>query len=134
MTAPLTPPDAGATQLTIVFFYYKDLPAAMRFYKDVMGLKLVIDQGWSKIYQIGGEAHIGLVDEAHGMHKSAPVKPVQLCIRVPDVDAWYAYAKARQVTALSDLFISEHLGIRAFVFEDVEGYQIEMQSATRPGA
>jgi predicted enzyme related to lactoylglutathione lyase len=134
MTETLTPPDAGATQLTIVFFYYKDLPAAMRFYEEVMGLSLAIDQGWSKIYRIGGEAHVGLVDEAHGMHRSAPVKPVQLCIRVPDVDAWHAYAKARQVAALSDLFINDDLGIRAFVFEDPEGYQIEIQSATRAGA
>jgi hypothetical protein len=38
------------------------------------------------------------------------------------------------VAALSDLFVSDHLGIRAFVFEDPEGYQIEIQSATRPGA
>jgi predicted enzyme related to lactoylglutathione lyase len=134
MTDRLSPPDGGATQLTIVFFYYKDLPAAMRFYEEIMGLKLAIDQGWSKIYRIGGDAHVGLVDEAHGMHKSHPVKPVQLCIRVPDADAWHDYAKGRQVAALSDLFVSDHLGIRAFVFEDPEGYQIEIQSATRPGA
>ncbi len=63
-----------------------------------------------------------------------PAKPVQLCIRVPDADAWHEYARARQVAALSELFVSEHLGIRAFVFDDPEGYQIEIQSATRPGA
>jgi predicted enzyme related to lactoylglutathione lyase len=128
------PPDGGAVQLTITFLYYRDLPEAMRFYEDVMGFRLAIDQGWSKIYAIGGGAHVGLVDEAHGMHKAAAVKPVQLCIRVPDSDAWYAYAQARGVAGLSELFVSEHLGIRAFVFDDPEGYQIEVQTATRPGA
>jgi len=32
------------------------------------------------------------------------------------------------------LFIKDAIGIRAFVFDDPEGYQIEIQSATRVGA
>jgi predicted enzyme related to lactoylglutathione lyase len=131
MNGKLTPPDGGTVNLTITFFYYRNLAAAMRFYEDVMGFALAIDQEWSKIYRIGGDAHVGLVDEARGMNKWAPVKPVQLCIRVPDVDAWYDYAKARAITNLSKLFVNDKLGIRAFVFEDPEGYQIEIQSATR---
>jgi predicted enzyme related to lactoylglutathione lyase len=97
MNGKLTPPDGGTVNLTITFFYYRNLAAAMRFYEDVMGFALAIDQEWSKIYRIGGDAHVGLVDEARGMNKWAPVKPVQLCIRVPDVDAWYDYAKARAI-------------------------------------
>ncbi|MCC1493280.1 VOC family protein [Cognatishimia sp. F0-27] len=125
---------ALGNQLAITFFYCRDLDRAMRFYEDVLGLTLAIDQGWCKIYAICDGAHVGLVDEAHGMHKWAAVKPVQLCIRVPDVDAWHAYAKERGLDALSELFVNEAIGIRAFVFNDPEGYQIEIQSATRPGA
>ena len=126
-------PDAP-NDLAITFFYYRDLPAAMAFYEDVLGLPLAIDQGWCKIYRIAEGAHMGLVDEAKGMNKWAAVKPVQLCIRVPDVDAWYAYAQAKDLDDLSDLFVNEEIGIRAFVFRDPEGYQIEIQSATRAGA
>lgn len=126
-------PDA-ANELAITFFYYRDLPAAMQFYEDVMGLSLAIDQGWCKIYQICPGAHVGLVDETKGMNKWAAEKPVQLCIRVPSVDDWYSYAKARALANLSELFRNDALGIRAFVFNDPEGYQIEMQTATRPGA
>lgn len=125
---------AAPNALAITFFYYRDLPAAMRFYEDILGLPLAIDQGWCKIYRICPGAHVGLVDEAKGMNKWAAVKPVQLCIRVPDVDAWYAYAQAQTLANLSELFVNEALGIRAFVFDDPEGYQIEIQSATRPGA
>ena len=134
MTDRLAPPDGGAVELTITFFYYHDLTTAIKFYEEVMGFTLAIDQGWSKIYRIGGGAHVGLVDEARGMHKSALEKPVQLCIRVPDVDAWYDYAKAKEVANVSMLFVNDALGIRAFVFEDPEGYQIEVQSATQHGA
>jgi len=126
-------PDAP-NQLAITFLYYRDLPTAMRFYEDILGLPLAIDQGWCKIYQICPGAHVGLVDETKGMNKWAPTKPVQLCIRVPDVDAWYAYAQAQELSELSDLFINDEIGIRAFVFNDPEGYQIEIQSATRAGA
>ncbi len=129
----MTRPE-GSNTLAITFFYYRDLPAAMRFYEDVLGLPLAIDQGWCKIYRICPGAHVGLVDETKGMNKWAEVKPVQLCIRVPDVDAWYAYAETKELDNLSKLFVNDEIGIRAFVFTDPEGYQIEMQSATRPGA
>jgi predicted enzyme related to lactoylglutathione lyase len=123
-----------ANQLAITFFYYRDLPTAMRFYEDILGLSLAIDQGWCKIYQICPGAHVGLVDESKGMNKWAPTKPVQLCIRVPDVDGWYDYAESAQVQKLSKLFTNDEIGIRAFVFNDPEGYQIEIQSATRKDA
>ena len=126
-------PDT-ANQLAITFFYYRDLPRAMRFYEDILGLPLAIDQGWCKIYRICPGAHVGLVDETRGMNKWAAVKPVQLCIRVAQVDDWFAYAQAKGLDNLSKLFFNEALGIRAFVLTDPEGYQIEIQSATRAGA
>ncbi len=126
-------PDTPHT-LAITFLYYRDLPAAMRFYEDILGLPLTIDQGWCKIYQICPGAHVGLVDETRGMNKWQPVKTVQLCIRVADVDAWHAYAKQKNLDGLSELFVNDEIGIRAFVFNDPEGYQIEIQTATREGA
>ena len=128
------PRPEGDAQLAITFLYYRDLASAMRFYEDVLGLTLAIDQGWCKIYRLCPGAHVGLVDEARGMHKWAETRPVQLCLRVADVDAWYSYAQEIDMPNLSRLFVNDQLGIRAFVFDDPEGYQIEIQTATRPGA
>ncbi|MBK6465544.1 MAG: VOC family protein [Rhodobacter sp.] len=114
--------------LAITFLYYRDLPRAMEFYESVLGFELVIDQGFSKIYRIDGQAHVGLVDETRGMQKWAPQKTVQVCLRVPDGDAWHAWAKSRNVDALTEPRNNHELGIRAFVFCDPEGYQIEVQS------
>lgn len=124
----------GGASLAVTFFYYRDLAAACRFYEDVLGLELATDQGWSRIYRICGGAHVGLVDETKGFHKSEPVKPVQLALRVADVDAWYTWVKARGVSGLSEMFDADAIGIRAFVFDDPEGYQIEIQTPTREGA
>ena len=127
MTAPRPSEPA---ELVITFLYYRDLARAEAFYRDVMGFDLAIDQGHlAKIMHIGGGAHVGLVDEAHGMNSWTAEKPVQLCIRVPDVDGWYAYAKGAGVANLSEMFENAAIGIRAFVFDDPEGYQIEIQAA-----
>ena len=118
--------------LAITFIYVRDLAAASAFYERVLGLELAIDQGWSRIYRLGGQAHLGLVDETRGMQNWRPDKTVQICLRVEDVDAWHAWVATQGVDGLTRPRDSEELGIRAFVFEDPEGYQIEVQTA-RPG-
>ena len=126
-------PPAPA-KLAITFFYFRDLAAAVRFYEDVLRLPLVIDQGWSRIYRVAGGAHVGLVDAARGAHRASDEKPVQLCLRVPDVADWHAWADAHGVDNLTPIREVDALGIRAFTFEDPEGYQIEVQTPMREGA
>ena len=128
----MTPPSLPF--MAITFLYYRDLTRAEAYYRDVLGLPLVIDQGFAKIFRLADGAHVGLVDEARGMNNWQETKCVQLCLRVPDVEAWYAWAQEVGLDELSQLFVNDTIGIRAFVFRDPEGYQIEVQSATRPGA
>ena len=130
-------PSHDTTSKLITFLYYSDLKRAMAFYGDVIGLKLAIDQGWSKIYEVTANGYIGLVDEAHGSHKAHPVKPVQICLRVGDVDAWCAYLQGKGIEILKGPKNVDALGIRVIVFNDPEGYQIEIQSVlpdALPGA
>ena len=128
MNGLLSRPDSGQVDKLITFLYYKDLGAAMRFYEDVLGFSVAIDQGWCKIYNISLDGYVGLVDEARGSHKANPIKPVQICLRVPDVDAWHAYLKQYDVEGLTTPRSVDELKIRVFVFYDPEGYQIEIQS------
>jgi lactoylglutathione lyase len=128
VSAGVTRPSTSGNQLAITFLYYRDLPAAMRFYEDVLGLTLAIDQGWSKIYRITENGYVGLVDETRGSHRANPIKPVQLCVRVADVDAWHAWILTQGVEGLWGPKINTELKIKVFVFNDPEGYQIEVQS------
>lgn len=130
-------PSHADTKLLITFLYYRDLPRAMAFYEDVLGLTLKIDQGWSKIYEVAASGYVGLVDETRGSHRANAIKPVQLCLRVADVDAWHAYLISRGVAILKGPKSVPELGIRVVVIEDPEGYQIEIQSVMAdagPGA
>ena len=113
--------------LAITFLYYRDLEAAEAFWRH-LGFPLVIDQGFAKIFRVADGAHVGLADEAKGMNDWQERKCVQVCLRVPDVDEWHDWARNEPLPGVSEMFQNEVLGIRAFVFEDTEGYQVEVQS------
>ena len=112
----------------VTFLYYKNLEKAMNFYEEVMGLSLVVDQGWSKIYRVTDKAYVGLVDEKLGYHRASITKPVIICLVVPDVDAWHRRLKEKGVDNLSDPVDVKELNIRAFTLSDPEGYVIEIQT------
>ena len=114
--------------LAITFLYYRDLASAEAFWLR-LGFPVVIDQGFAKIFRVADGAHVGLVDESRGMNDWHEQKCVQICIRVPDVDVWHEWARAEQLPDVSKMFQNEAIGIRAFVFSDSEGYQVEVQSA-----
>lgn len=111
----------------ITFFYYDDLERAVRFYSEVMGLELVTDQGWAKIFRVAGEAYVGLVDGHRGFHKANPTKPVMLTIVTSDVDTWYERFTEYGVETFSEPKDDEELGTRMFMLKDPEGYVIEIQ-------
>ena len=113
----------------ITFIYYRDLEKGIDFYENVLGFSRIIDQGWCKIYQISNSGYLGIVDERKGMQKWHENKSAQICIRVPEVDPWYAYCRGLGCANMSEMFVSDELKIKAFVFDDPEGYQVEFQES-----
>jgi predicted enzyme related to lactoylglutathione lyase len=125
--APVARPAAGF-QANITWLYYKDLPRAMRFYEDVMGLTLTIDQGWAKVYQVSPTSFVGLVDETRGMHRASDTKPVAVAFVTPDVDQWHRWLTSQGVTVKGDSKDSANLPILGFVALDPEGYTLEFET------
>ncbi len=70
--------------------------------------------------------YVGLVDERRGYHRASLTKPVMICLRAPDVDAWYRYLKGKGVQMLSGPYDSQEPKIRLFMLHDPEGYVIEI--------
>ena len=91
-TAPQGRPSALTVQANIVFLYYRDVPAAQRFYEDIIGLTLTVDQGFAKIYQVSPTSFIGLVDEAQGLHRASEAKAVTVSFVTERIDQWYEYS------------------------------------------
>ncbi len=111
----------------ITFLYYEDLDAATRFYRDVLGLRVVVDQGWAKILKLAENAHVGLVDGKRGSLRPSRDKPVMVTILVPDVDAWYAHFERLGVPTMSEPHDVAGMNLRQFMLRDPEGYVIEIQ-------
>ena len=111
----------------IIFLYYRDIPAAQRFYEDVLGLRLSVDQGYTKIYQISPTSFVGLVDESQGLHRASEAKPVTLSFVTEQVDAWYEYLVSRGVRMRSPLRDGTRHPTRGFVAIDPEGYFLEFE-------
>jgi lactoylglutathione lyase len=124
--------DFGVKGL-IPWLYYNDLQRAMKFYEEVMGFDMVVDQGWSKIYKIREGAYLGLVDGEKGYHRASETKPVIICINVHDADAWYERLVAKGVEIEKQPQESERLKIKVFMLKDPEGYVLEIQESL-PGA
>ncbi len=126
-TSTTDTPSTNCIEGMITFLYYKDLPTVARFYEEVLGLELVMDQGFAKIYKVAGSAHIGIVDETRGYHRANPIKPVEITMLVTDVDAWYQRVRTMGVTTLSEPRDLVTPRLRMFLMQDPEGYVIEIQ-------
>ncbi|MBK7596935.1 MAG: VOC family protein [Gemmatimonadetes bacterium] len=125
-------PDSGVPRglgfnATITWLYYEDLPRMQDFHEQALGLKLVVDQGWAKVYQGSHTGYVGLVDERRGMNRSTEKKAVNVSFLVDDIDGWFNYVKSHDTFPLRGAEVSDDEAgrYRAFVGYDPEGYFME---------
>jgi catechol 2,3-dioxygenase-like lactoylglutathione lyase family enzyme len=120
------PPGLGF-KATITWLYYKDLVAMQAFYEEVLGLRQVVDQGWTKVYQGSRTGYIGLVDERRGMKQWTATKAVNVSFLVDDIDGWFNCVRQRDAFPVRGPAVSEDEAgrYRAFVGYDPEGYFME---------
>ena len=120
-----------APYAAITFLTYEDMEAGDHFYRVVLGLPLIEDQGWAKVYRIHGAANVGIVEARRG-----PVdKPVGsgslLSIVVEDVDAWYEILMDEPtIELLGPPAMVANIPVYSFFLKDPAGYHIEIQSFT----
>lgn len=120
-------PEGLSIHSTITWLYYKDLLAMQNFYQDKLGLALVADQGWTKIYKVSETGFLGLVDEKRGMHSFTAKKAVNLGFIIDDLEGWYAYAKEKELFTLyeEELGVDPEMRYKAFVGFCPEDYYLE---------
>lgn len=78
---------------SITWTYHKDLQKMQKFYEEVLGYRMVADQGWTKIYQTSPTGFTGLVDECRGMEDYADTKAVEIEWKTSNLDLLDTYAK-----------------------------------------
>ena len=124
----MKPPYASITFLT-----YEDLSAGERFYGETLGLDLIEDQGWAKVYRISDTANVGLVSARRRAAPEHSGRGVLLSIVVDDVDAWYEKLQTcSQIEIDNPPAMVEGIPVYSFFLTDPGGYRVEIQAFTNP--
>jgi len=121
------PPVTGQ----VTFLYYEDLPAAERFYREVLGLSTSFELEWVKIFRLSSGSSVGLVNATKGSLRPAAVdeeKPVMVSLVVDkaDVDRWHSYLKSKGVDVGDGPKVGADGKVLAFAFKDPGGYTLEV--------
>lgn len=121
----------------ITFLYYKDLPGAARFYERLLGKTPEPTPDWVRLFRVTSTATIGLVDATGGAMRPSDDKPVIVTIVVNGtaaVDRWYDRVRGQGIGIVQErktTRLDARRSIHAFMFNDPEGYRIEILSWVR---
>ena len=113
----------------ITFLYTRDLEATARFYEDIVGLPLALDQGDCRIYHVTDDAYLGFCRRT-----GAPERPngVILTLATQEVDRWYRHLSAQGVTFEKPPTLNQEYNIYHCFLRDPNGYLIEIQRFRDP--
>lgn len=114
----------------ITFLYVRDLGRSGRFYQDILGLALVLDQGSCRIYRVkGGSAFLGICERET---PDANRDNLIFTLVTEDVDGWYQRITSRGWTCEHAPRLNEQYRIYHFFVRDPDGYLLEIQRFLTP--
>lgn len=119
-------PENLGIEATVFWLYYDDLAPIQDFYERLLGVDLLVDQGWAKVYQASATGFVGLVDGARGLHQASDEKGVTISFFTSDVDRWFERARSMPGLELrTEEITDESERVRVFVGYDPAGYFLE---------
>jgi hypothetical protein len=119
---------------SIVWFYYNEIIKASHFYGELLGLELILDEGWARIYKISSSSFVGLVDSSSGRGhcEVAPESAVLLTLDVDNIEQWYSFLKDASVQIEGKINTMEDIEVQCFFLRDPGGYALEIQKFMNP--
>ena len=110
---------------SIVFTYTDDLEAGSRFFREVMELDFVVDQGPCHIFRLSETSYIGVCN--------LPDRPtakagVTITIVSNDVDGWFKFLSSKGIKYIKQPSHSAQFNVYSSLFVSPDGYRIEIQN------
>lgn len=118
-----------AIEQQITFIYVRDLEVSARFYRDTLGLELVLDQGSCQIFRTAGRGMLGICAR---QGKEPQTESVILTLVTAEVGAWYQCLKEDGVRIPEPPVHNPDFQIEHFFFRDPDGYLVEIQRFLDP--
>jgi catechol 2,3-dioxygenase-like lactoylglutathione lyase family enzyme len=113
----------------ITFCYVPELARTARFYEELLGLELVLDQGSCRIYATAGDSYLGFCERPEAPRPAG----VLLTLVTEDVDGWYERLRERGVAFEAPPAHNPTYRIYHCFCQDPAGYRIELQRFDDPG-
>ena len=121
-----SPPERPSIANGVPFFYYDDLPEAVDYYENKVGLKKVTDEDFVAIFALNDQSQLGLVSATGGTLKPTKDKGVLLSIETAELEAWYEALKDVEGINITQGIVNNDNGlISEFRMVDPGGYIIE---------
>ena len=127
VSAPVSGRPAGLRiRATVQWLYFEDMERIERFYRELLGAEVIVDQGWAKVLPASRTGFVGLVDGSRGLHQATEQKGVTVSFFTDDLHGWFEYVKESGAFELrSDELHEVGPRVQAFVGYDPEGYYLE---------
>ncbi|MCL4829245.1 MAG: VOC family protein [Caldilinea sp.] len=111
----------------VTFLYTADLAATARFYEEIIGLPLVLDQGSCRIYRVSADGFLGFCQRTG----AAPTGVIVTFV-TQDVDEWHMQLVARGVVFEKTPTFNTDYNIYHCFLRDPNGYLLEIQRFCDP--
>ncbi len=112
----------------ISWVYTDRLAPCVAFYRDALGLEVVLDAGKAMIFATSEGARIGVCETFENRVVEPKGGMITLLVDgVGAVDAWFARLEAAGVDLQGAPAMLERFGIYSFFVRDPNGYLIEVQ-------
>ena len=121
----LRPPSLGVRG-TVLWLYYEDLEETQDFYREALGVDILVDQGWAMVYPASLTGFLGFVDGERGLHNATSEKAVTVSFFTSGLEEWLEHLQTVEGFELRPPGMSgEGDFVQTFVGFDPEGYYLE---------
>ena len=111
------------------FLYVEDMPAARRFFDEVLKLEVVYDPLWACVWRTGPGAFVGAVDVDKGSIQVERRGGVLVSLTVRNIEAVREHILSAGLEP-SPIKQVKELDLKSFFFTGPEGYEFEIQQFT----
>ncbi len=114
----------------ITFMGTHDLEQSATFYREIIGLEVVLKQKDCVVFRITSNSFLGLCHRTKLPKDKAKI--VVISMVTDDVDSWHAHLVSQGIRIHQELATNQDYQIYNFFIKDPDGYLLEFQKFLHP--